>query len=737
METVKTILVLAANPKNTARLRLDQEVREIEEGLRRSAHRDQFNIQSKWAVTLRDLRRTLLDIPAPKIVHFCGHGETRGIMVEDEAGQAKFVSPEALSGLFELFKNEIELVLLNACYSGTQLDAIRQHIDYVIGMKQEIDDKSALEFAIGFYDGLGAGKSVEDAFKLGCNAIQLDNLPEHLTPILKRKLTTRESTTVSSISGIEAFYSKRCVLSPTWWEKFYAPQKNPKEVIFMGQSITAAFHPPQKPQVQALIKWCNNGTKARILFLSPGNPELSQLQHVGKGIIQRFTDDPTQNLVRKIYKSIEDLEENVIAKIDSLSKKPLVRFSTRELPFSLMLIDDEMLVTLYGVDVEGDNQATFFIKGTDTDAYRRFKAEFELIWSEYSKVHPYEDPVVTGYKKDWGQYVSLKNYSMDVPPPRQAIIFPNYHCQESCSYCTFQHERSADDTEEMILDTFKDILLQLIDFGVRRFEISGGGEPLEHQRIDSFMACLDDIRESYDDIKLGLLTNGRHLNKYPSERILSIFNDYVRINRYENLEQRNKGIELTRWKQNIQALLTCKRNHPTIETKIGIKYLLTLKNKDYFVEMVQEDLRDMALSGIEHFRFRSERRVDSETIAKVEQQVYNILTSAKLPDFQHTVSLSLPNVGYPRNFRCWVSPMHVVIAPNGEVYLCPNYLYDKNNKCLGNIQNQEFKNIWRAFHHKELRERLNRANCDRDEYCNCRYAEVQNIFDRIALTIEE
>ena len=36
----KTILVLAANPHDTDRLRLDQEIREINEGLRRALNQD-------------------------------------------------------------------------------------------------------------------------------------------------------------------------------------------------------------------------------------------------------------------------------------------------------------------------------------------------------------------------------------------------------------------------------------------------------------------------------------------------------------------------------------------------------------------------------------------------------------------------------------------------------------------------------------------------------------------------
>jgi hypothetical protein len=188
MNPVKKILILAANPKTTPRLRLDEEVREIEEGLKRAKHRSQFEIHSRWAVRLRDLRRALLDVE-PQIVHFTGHGTEDDLMVEDELGNAVRISSEALSGLFELFSNRLECVILSACYSEPQANEISRHIDYVIGMQREIRDKAAIEFAVGFYDALGAGKSVEEAFKFGCNAIlaSFPDLPEHLIPVLKKK----------------------------------------------------------------------------------------------------------------------------------------------------------------------------------------------------------------------------------------------------------------------------------------------------------------------------------------------------------------------------------------------------------------------------------------------------------------------------------------------------------------------------------------------------------------------
>jgi hypothetical protein len=185
-DMVRKILFLASNPTNTGRLRLDKEVREITEGLKRSNERDQFDLIPTFAVRVDDLRRSLLD-HAPRIVHFAGHDGADGIVVENDQGQASQVPNEALAGLFELCAGQIECVILNACYSDLQAEAIAKHIPYVIGMRTAVSDDAALEFAVGFYDALGAGKPIEDAFRFGCNAVALKNIPEHLTPVLKKK----------------------------------------------------------------------------------------------------------------------------------------------------------------------------------------------------------------------------------------------------------------------------------------------------------------------------------------------------------------------------------------------------------------------------------------------------------------------------------------------------------------------------------------------------------------------
>ncbi|WP_088241353.1 CHAT domain-containing protein [Calothrix rhizosoleniae] len=184
--TVRTILFLAANPKDTAQLRLDEEVREIDASLQRARGRDQFVLQQRWAVRSRDVQRAMLDF-RPQIVHFSGHGAEEGLVLEDKTGKAKFVDTEGLAGLFKSFSDCVECVVLNACYSEVQADAIARHIPYVIGMNKAIGDKAAIEFAVSLYDALGVGESVEFAYKFGCSNIRMAGIPEHLTPVLKKK----------------------------------------------------------------------------------------------------------------------------------------------------------------------------------------------------------------------------------------------------------------------------------------------------------------------------------------------------------------------------------------------------------------------------------------------------------------------------------------------------------------------------------------------------------------------
>jgi hypothetical protein len=178
------ILLLTANPFDKTQLRLDAEIREIDNVLRQTDFRDKFLIEKHSAIQVTDLQGLLLR-HKPDIVHFCGHGNCKSeILVEDENGDAQPIPVKALSQLFAILTDNIRCVVLNACYSEQQAQAIAQSIDCVIGMSTAIGDASAISFSASFYQALGYGKDIKTAFDLGCLQINLENLGYEDTPQL-------------------------------------------------------------------------------------------------------------------------------------------------------------------------------------------------------------------------------------------------------------------------------------------------------------------------------------------------------------------------------------------------------------------------------------------------------------------------------------------------------------------------------------------------------------------------
>jgi len=209
---MKKILILAANPRQD--LNLNIEIRDLRKVIESSRKGEDFSVVDALAVRVTDLQELMLK-HHPQIVHFCGHGSgEQGLVFEGEKDGEQLVDTDALSGLFRLFDRSVECVLLNACYSEPQANAIVEHINYVLGMNQAIRDDAAIAFSKGFYRALGYERPIEEAYEFGRNAIQLQIsgsskmrsaateaqrkmvvietvkntvIPEHLKPILKRK----------------------------------------------------------------------------------------------------------------------------------------------------------------------------------------------------------------------------------------------------------------------------------------------------------------------------------------------------------------------------------------------------------------------------------------------------------------------------------------------------------------------------------------------------------------------
>lgn len=153
----RTILILSSTPRDMAPLRVHEEVREIEDAIRRARDRDEYRVVVRSGTRARDVHRELLE-HRPAIVHFSGHGRgEQGVVLEDDDGDSL---PEQRGPGQDArhFRHEIECVVINSCRSEAQIDEIAKHIPFVIGIAETLDDCAAISLAIASYESLASGK---------------------------------------------------------------------------------------------------------------------------------------------------------------------------------------------------------------------------------------------------------------------------------------------------------------------------------------------------------------------------------------------------------------------------------------------------------------------------------------------------------------------------------------------------------------------------------------------------
>lgn len=168
-----TVLFLAANSAEVPLLQLGEECRAIEDKIRAARFRDQIRFDSRWAARPDDLLQALNE-DSPLVLHFSGHGAgDEGLYFQSEDGSALLVSADALSLVMQAAGAGVMLVVLNACYSEVQAQALVAHVPCVIGMSSAIGDEAAIVYAASLYRALAFGKSVANAHEQGLAALAL------------------------------------------------------------------------------------------------------------------------------------------------------------------------------------------------------------------------------------------------------------------------------------------------------------------------------------------------------------------------------------------------------------------------------------------------------------------------------------------------------------------------------------------------------------------------------------
>ncbi len=192
------ILFLASSPQDFALTQWKSEFVGIHMALQKDGKINHFDLVLGESITPTSLP-FMLDLYKPRIVHFSGHGQqgnkenkSGGIFFIDEEKNAKLVRAEVLNKIFTLMRKkfDLDIVVLNSCYSEDQAKALQAEVPYVIGMKADVKDSVAIKFAESLYRGLANyPNDVPYAFSLAQASLEADENEQAHLPVLLQKPT--------------------------------------------------------------------------------------------------------------------------------------------------------------------------------------------------------------------------------------------------------------------------------------------------------------------------------------------------------------------------------------------------------------------------------------------------------------------------------------------------------------------------------------------------------------------
>ncbi len=150
----KKMLFMFSNPKNTGRLGLIQELREVKNALSVSneAYEDFFEIEAGIQI---DKFSEAIIYHEPTILHISGHGSKNVIILEGQLDTGAELPHRTVEKLMIRLKSrgaQPEFIFLNISHTNDLAKSLSENDLYALGWEMEVFDELAMSFAVRFYE---------------------------------------------------------------------------------------------------------------------------------------------------------------------------------------------------------------------------------------------------------------------------------------------------------------------------------------------------------------------------------------------------------------------------------------------------------------------------------------------------------------------------------------------------------------------------------------------------------
>jgi radical SAM protein with 4Fe4S-binding SPASM domain len=289
--------------------------------------------------------------------------------------------------------------------------------------------------------------------------------------------------------------------------------------------------------------------------------------------------------------------------------------------------------------------------------------------------------------------------------PLMAIVYPSYVCNHNCQGCSYEELNRR---ENVFLDprNFVRLLRSLRSLEVKSIEFSGGGEPTLHPQFCELVR-----RAANERFELGLLTNGSLLSGRIADVVVDHFT-YLRVSVdasdirvYNQIHRPPETYGFETILNNLEEVISkkIKRNS---KLTVGAKVLVCQTNMN-FIEDIVNLTKDI---GCDYVQFKPMRNAEDSLFPEQVAGVDDLIKT--LQEKYYPFSVCGGAKGSKTSLKCWLSPIHILVDPLGDVYPCFHYQYRRESTRIGNLFEQSLEKIWFASRHKEVIRNLKVEECN-------------------------
>jgi len=314
-----------------------------------------------------------------------------------------------------------------------------------------------------------------------------------------------------------------------------------------------------------------------------------------------------------------------------------------------------------------------------------------------------------------------------MPPPRMAIVYPTYVCNQDCLWCEYNSENTEHHTI-MSKEQLRQLANDLHELQIESVEFCGGGEPTLHPILPE---VIRDLKEN-KGISVGLITNGTKLKGELASAVVDCCS-YVRVGfdggtaETSNAVKRPKTPE-ARFESVVENLrnLLALRNERDSVCRISMKIVVDQNN----MHELEECVKLACELGLDSIQFKAARLVASEVTEEQDEAINEELV--RLRKAYPAMVILGGTMKINMETKCWLTPFQVTIDTLGDVYLCCYYRHRKERHSIGNCFERDLKELWYADRHWEAIDGIKPCECNN---LDCRFVPYNRILDK--LMVEE